>query len=57
MIIGLQTNENVPWQANENANEMCPGKLMKMLMKWPCKLMRMVRSFYDNTLITALVDQ
>jgi len=33
-------NENaneIPWQSNENANEMCPGKLMKM-----------IQSFYDN---------
>jgi len=27
----------MPWQANENANEIHPGKLMKML-----------QSFYDN---------
>jgi len=47
----------MPWQANENANEMHPGKLMKMLMKWPGKLMRIVQSFYDNTIITALVHQ
>ena len=40
MIICLMTNENtneIGWQSNENANEMCPGKLMKM-----------IPSFYDN---------
>jgi len=52
MIIGLQTNEN--------ANEISPGKLMKMVRSFydnrpenvneicPGKLMKMVRSFYDN---------